>query len=294
MILASVFLSGVSPPLSAGESVATDKTEWVRVACSCGSITAVPGQRVKCLEGLQQRFPRVNWKDVHAAIGGTGSDLGVFRLQQDALGYEPDLLFVEFSVNDGDTAPGRIHRAMEGIVCQTCVANLEAGISFVDSIIESVLADLMASKCSRTFRAMEDLANHNAISPSRFGAEVRKQLDAGTLVFRGQAPGKDANRDAVAPTSFSHDGVHRLIQTGHVLYAGTVARGLNEMENERPATVAAPHQLGKTMRAVMFRSWMGISSITCGNMRHTSGMCRSPACLAAASRVWARKSTIRP
>jgi hypothetical protein len=63
---------------------------------------------------------------------------------------------------------------------------------------------------------MEDLANHNAISPSRFGVEVRKQLDAATLVFRGQAPGKDAKRDAVAPTSFSHDGVHRLIQTGHV------------------------------------------------------------------------------
>ena len=58
-------------------------------------------------------------QEIHAAIGGTGSDLGVFRLGRDALRREPDLLFVEFTVNDGGASPERIWRAMEGIVRQT-------------------------------------------------------------------------------------------------------------------------------------------------------------------------------
>jgi hypothetical protein len=95
----------------------------IRVAYLGGSITAAAGWRVKSLEDFQKRFPDVRWKEIHAAIGGTGSDLGVFRLQQDALAHKPDLLFVEFAVNDGGTAPARIQCAMEGIVRQTWQAN---------------------------------------------------------------------------------------------------------------------------------------------------------------------------
>jgi len=178
----------------------------IRVAYLGGSITAAPGWRVKSLEGFQERFPRVKWKEIHAAIGGTGSDLGVFRVGQDALVHKPDLLFVEFAVNDGGTAPEHIHRAMEGIVRQTWAANPETDIIFVYTISQPFLADLMAGKCSRTVTAMEELADHYAIPSFHFGAEVRKQLDAGTLVFRGQAPGKGANPDPTAPMSFSYDG----------------------------------------------------------------------------------------
>ena len=56
-------------------------------------------------------------------IAFTGSDLGVFRVQQDVLSKQPDLLFVEFAVNDGGAAPEQIIRCMEGIVRQTWRAN---------------------------------------------------------------------------------------------------------------------------------------------------------------------------
>ena len=47
-----------------------------------------------------ERYPKAHFTFVDAAIGGTGSRLGVFRLQRDVLAYKPDLVFLEFTVND--------------------------------------------------------------------------------------------------------------------------------------------------------------------------------------------------
>ena len=84
----------------------------VRVAYLGGSITAAPGWRVQSRQWLQEKYPAATVEEIHAAIGGTGSDLGVFRLQADVLRHNPDLLFVEFAVNDGGAPPARIQKTM--------------------------------------------------------------------------------------------------------------------------------------------------------------------------------------
>jgi hypothetical protein len=65
-----------------------------------GSITAQNGWRVQTLAHFKKANPHAAFTEINAAIGGTGSDLGVFRVQQDVLSKGPDLLFVEFAVND--------------------------------------------------------------------------------------------------------------------------------------------------------------------------------------------------
>ncbi|MBC2602738.1 SGNH/GDSL hydrolase family protein [Puniceicoccus vermicola] len=50
---------------------------------------------------MQERYPEAHFTFVDAAIGGTGSQLGAFRLQRDVLAHEPDLVFLDFTVNDG-------------------------------------------------------------------------------------------------------------------------------------------------------------------------------------------------
>lgn len=84
-----------------------------------GSITAQPGWRPKTLAMFAEMYPQAKFTEINAAIGGTGSDLGVFRLKQDVLDHNPDLLFVEFAVNDGGADPEQVIRCMEGIVRQT-------------------------------------------------------------------------------------------------------------------------------------------------------------------------------
>ena len=49
---------------------------------------------------LEEAYPLARWKFWDAAIGGTGSQLGVFRFERDVLSRNPDLVFLDFSAND--------------------------------------------------------------------------------------------------------------------------------------------------------------------------------------------------
>ncbi len=49
---------------------------------------------------LQQKYPNCSFTFTDAAIGGTGSRLGLFRLQRDVLARNPDLVFYDFTAND--------------------------------------------------------------------------------------------------------------------------------------------------------------------------------------------------
>ncbi|RKX43906.1 MAG: hypothetical protein DRP64_07590 [Verrucomicrobia bacterium] len=63
--------------------------------------------RALSYEWLRTRFEQTpgQFRQVNAAIGGTPSLLGAYRLEQDVLGESPDLVFVEFAVNDSGVAP---------------------------------------------------------------------------------------------------------------------------------------------------------------------------------------------
>ncbi len=71
-----------------------------------GSVTNGSGATEStCWRGIisnwfKTMFPDVNVTNVNSAMGGSGSMLGAFRLEADVLAYDPDLVFVEFAVND--------------------------------------------------------------------------------------------------------------------------------------------------------------------------------------------------
>lgn len=49
---------------------------------------------------LQKQYPEARFTFWDAAIGGTGSQLGVFRFDRDVARHRPDLVFLDFSAND--------------------------------------------------------------------------------------------------------------------------------------------------------------------------------------------------
>ncbi len=50
---------------------------------------------------LSEQFPEATFNYANAGISGTPSVLGNVRLERDVLAYDPDIVFVEFAVNDG-------------------------------------------------------------------------------------------------------------------------------------------------------------------------------------------------
>jgi lysophospholipase L1-like esterase len=200
----------------------------LRVAYLGGSITAAPGWRVQSLAWLKERFPQVSFREINAAIGGTGSNLGAFRVGQDVIAGRPDLVFVEFAVNDGGTAPEQIKATMEGIVRQIRLADPTTDICFVYTLSDWMVPDLRAGLFQRSASAMEEVADHYGIPTVHFGVEVARRLAAGTLVFKGEKP--TPFDPATDPMLFSTDGVHPLVETGHKLYTEVLVRSLEHMQ----------------------------------------------------------------
>jgi lysophospholipase L1-like esterase len=195
----------------------------LRVAYLGGSITAADGWRGLTTENLRKLFPRLTVVEIAAGLPGTGSDLGVCRLETDVLRHRPDLLFVEFAVNDAATPPERIGRTLEGIVRQALHADPGLDLWFVYTFSTPGLPDLQAGRFPPAAEAMETVAAHYGIPSLHLGVEVARRIAAGTFVFRASA-------DAAAP-AFSLDGVHPT-PAGHRIYAEVVARSL-------PALLAA-------------------------------------------------------
>lgn len=63
-------------------------------------------------------YPEAEFRFENAAIGGTGSMLGVYRLEHELLDKsDPDLVFVEFAVNDWSWPYDGIFSDMEWQLC---------------------------------------------------------------------------------------------------------------------------------------------------------------------------------
>ncbi len=84
---------------------------------------------------LEIRYPSAEIKSHNAGIGGTNSELGVFRMEKDVLIHNPDLLFVEFAVNDYGRDEKDIMETMEGIVRKARKYNPRIDIIFVHTLM---------------------------------------------------------------------------------------------------------------------------------------------------------------
>lgn len=199
----------------------------VKIGYLGGSITAQNGWRAQTLAHFKQAYPQASFTEINAAIGGTGSDLGVFRVRQDVLSKGPDLLFVEFAVNDGGADPRRIIRAMEGIVRQTWQANPKTDICFVYTLTEALSPPMLEGKLQRSASAMEKVADHYGIPTITLGMEVAKLAKAGQLLWRAPLPKAEAEQAALGgKVVFARDGVHPHDSTGQVLYTQAIIRSL--------------------------------------------------------------------
>jgi len=197
----------------------------VRIGYLGGSITAQNGWRPKTLAHFQKTYPTAKISEINAAIGGTGSDLGVCRLKQDVLDHKPDLMFVEFAVNDGGASPNQIFKCMEGIVRQTWRTFPDCDICFVYTVTEALVPALLEGNFQRSASAMEKIADHYGIPTIHMGLEVAKLAKAGKLLWKAKLPKTDEEKRAVGDKFvFAPDSVHPHAETGHELYLQAIVR----------------------------------------------------------------------
>lgn len=222
----------------------------VKVAYLGGSITAQKGWRIQSMELFKKYYPKATFHEIYAAIGGTGSHLGAYRLERDVLRHKPDLLLVEFATNDGKSTTTQY---MESIVRNTWKELPNCDICFVYTVAGKLAQEaLMNGKCYKAATAQEKIANHYGIPSIHMGMRAAELALAGKLEWMlpnakiERITGEELNRNSSVLDNFdgripfSKDGVHPYLNTGHILYTDAIARSLPKIEEVNE--VSTPHQ----------------------------------------------------
>ena len=159
MIAASLYREGNIARLAAALKKA-ENGEKVTVAYLGGSITEGAGSltRPHCwakltANGLSLAYPDAEIEYVNSGIGGTPSELGAIRLEPDVLDYEPDIVFVEFAVNDGGSV---VRESFESIVRRVLESEKNPAVVIVVSASSGGL-DAGPGKAMKTFAEYYDL-----------------------------------------------------------------------------------------------------------------------------------------
>lgn len=211
------------------------KNSPVTIAYLGGSITNHNGYRVYNEEWFRKEYPNCKITTVNAGIGGTGSDLGVFRLKDDVLIHQPDLVFVEFAVNDGNGDSIKISNSMEGIVRQIKRYNPQTDICFLYTINSPMLKDMEQGKLFNSMRLMEHIAEYYQLPSINFGVEVIKLMKADKLIFKGEK-----NKSYGSKIVFTDDNTHPTFNQGHRLYSEIMSKSINEIRNTKIKIKKAP------------------------------------------------------
>lgn len=199
----------------------------VRIAYLGGSITEAAGWRVLSREWFQKQYPQAKVVEIHAAISGTGAELGACRLKRDVLVPKPDLLFVEFAVNGAGATEKRITQTMEGIVRQTWAHDPATDICFVYTMGAGDVKALQAGRFSDKPSLYERVAEHYGIPSIALGMEVARLEKEGKLIFKGRAPQTEAEKAAMGGRIlFTLDGTHPTLDQGHPLYLAAIVRSV--------------------------------------------------------------------
>jgi lysophospholipase L1-like esterase len=205
----------------------------VRVAFLGGSITrAGNGYRDQLLSWFRNQYPANRFEEIMAAVSGTGSDFGACRVQQHVIDHQPDLVFIEFAVNDNRMRMQLVRETMEGIVRQIWKANASTDICFIYTFAAENLPLLQKGIFPSSVSAMETVAAHYNIPGIHMGLAVIDDIEKGKLLLSGK------REEQSAVPLFSIDGVHPLPETGHKIYTRVLAKNLQLLKEN---AVAAKH-----------------------------------------------------
>jgi hypothetical protein len=203
----------------------------VRIGYIGGSITeARDGWRDLSFSWFRLMFPYTAFYQTDATIGGTGSDLGVFRIERDLLVHDPDLIFVEFAVNDGGKNREETLNAMEGLIRKIWKRNPETDICFVYTTAEVYCTELVYGRQHPAPLAMEELAEYYGIPSINVGIEVAR-LYAQKKLLLSADPAENAHTIV-----FTRDHTHPLSESGHPLYGHIVTKYLTGMQTAQAVT----------------------------------------------------------
>ncbi len=211
--------------------------ENVTIAYLGGSITegalAQP-QATQCYAALSaQLFAKKYMPDpaqltyVNAGISGTPSLLGITRLEKDVLSKKPDIVFVEFAVNDGTDAVSRI--VYESLVRKLLNSETQPAVILIFTLMNTGYSAQDHMQQIGALYGTGMISVRDAVQP---------QIDAGLMAW------SDYSADYTHPNN-----------AGHAFIADLIGNYFDHAEKTAPTPNAV------TDKYVFGKSWEGLFNI---------------------------------
>lgn len=176
----------------------------ITVAYFGGSITEGAGSTDKKTKGwrshttnwLIEKYPDSKITEINATIGGTGSDLAIFRLDDDVLKYSPDLLFIEFCTND--TAVDGCEEYEEAIIRRVLKSSPMTDIVLVRTFTRAIYEKSLRGEYSDSYRSYSALAQRYDLPIIEIGEEINSRVSS------GEGDYMTYTKDSVHPNDLGH------------------------------------------------------------------------------------------
>lgn len=172
-------------PLLHSWQAITEKQQ-ATVAFIGGSITEMNGYRPMVCNWMEKSFPETKFTFVNAGISSTCSTTGAFRFQSDVLSSEPDLILIEFAVNDDqDAAHSReaCIRGMEGIIRHARITNPDADLVVTYFVNPPMLETWQKGEVPLSVAAHESVMERYGVSSVVLAKEIAERISEGTFTW---------------------------------------------------------------------------------------------------------------
>ncbi len=188
-----------------------------------GSLASEPGRCYAALtfDWWRPHFPASKAKYVNAGIGGTTSHFGAAREEEDLLSQRPDLVFVEFSVND--TAETHFMETYEGLIRRILTCDWQPAVVLIHNrfydtgataqpvhdrigryyeLPRICVGDVLYGKLQAGEMKMEDLTP-DGLHPNDRGHAMIAEMICGFLAEADEKRREEARQELLQDSSFS-------------------------------------------------------------------------------------------
>lgn len=175
-----------------------------------GSITVADGDRgtmnryaTRVTNWFQEEYPAKTVKQINAGIGGTGSDLGKYRVMTDIGAYAPDVVFVEYAVNDANYS---------ALYAETVRSNMETIVRNLQSLPKVPVIVFLYSMHDNSYSNIkytsipdhQEVADYYGIESINFYEYMSALVEKGEFVWNKNAAGSLTN-DNIHPNALGHE-----------------------------------------------------------------------------------------
>jgi len=168
---------------------------------------------------LQDLFPNNDIKEINAGIGATRSRYGCSRITNDVLKHNPDMVVIEFAINDYGIADSIILGSVEGMVQQCLEYN------------EDILVVMLFMMVEKIYASSQDLhgqiGQHYRLPMVSFKDACKPEIEQGVFTW------EDIGADVVHPNNTGH-------RLASYLLFGSLIKLLNNSTQGTPFPIPTP------------------------------------------------------